>query len=58
MESFVSIKKTHMGASFFHALLKALTVRGFPSPRQFQLITLIEPGDAAKQPPPILDYLP
>ena len=39
MESFVSIKKTQMRASLLHAFLKVLTVRGFPSPWQFQLIT-------------------
>ncbi|KAL0011135.1 hypothetical protein SO802_006243 [Lithocarpus litseifolius] len=47
------------GAKAIHlASWIVLTIRGFPSPRQFQLSTLIGPDSAAKQPLSIRNYLP
>ena len=49
----VSIRKTKVGSFSNATFWSALTVMGFPSPLQFQLMTLIVPSGAVQQPPPI-----
>ena len=48
--SLVSIRKTKLSFFFFTNWQSSLTVRRFPSPRQFQLIIFIAVGGAGPQP--------
>ena len=54
----VYIRKTKVGSFSNTTFWRALTVRGFPSPLQFQLMALIVLGGAALQPLPIPSAMP
>ncbi|MED6218043.1 hypothetical protein PIB30_023284 [Stylosanthes scabra] len=50
----VSIRRTRLESFNFKSLFRALTIHGFPNPRQFQLKSLMVLGRAIEQPLPLV----